>query len=275
MVLLERARLTLDEREAEWAKLAAALLSLLGNTTTILPLGDQTHDTGLVLTTIGSEQVDFTYSERIYAWDTPPRFLGPLGIPILEFNAVDEEADTPDIGYFSRDDFGGANGLSIGVWANVTDTATARIMVSKWDDSGGAELREWEFYINSSDLLTFGTADESVNVFPNRRSDAAITMGELRFFVVTYNGAGGGSNMNGATLYDNGTVLASTANNEGTYDGMEDLGVQPAIGRIFGSGLFFSGSMTGGPLGPFFTQIELTADQVLRAYQLGRAALGI
>ena len=31
----------------------------------------------------------------------------------------------------------------------------------------------------------------------------------------------------------------------------------------------------GGPLGPFFTQVELTADQVRALYDLGRAALSL
>ena len=37
----------------------------------------------------------------------------------------------------------------------------------------------------------------------------------------------------------------------------------------------FEGKMAGGPLGPFFVQAELTADQVRRLYQLGRRALGV
>ena len=38
---------------------------------------------------------------------------------------------------------------------------------------------------------------------------------------------------------------------------------------------FMDGLIAGGPLGPFFVQAELTADQVLELYELGRSALGL
>lgn len=40
-------------------------------------------------------------------------------------------------------------------------------------------------------------------------------------------------------------------------------------------GQLFDGQMAGGPLGPFFTQKELTADEVLRLYEVGRRALAL
>ena len=59
---------------------------------------------------------------------------------------------------------------------------------------------------------------------------------------------------------------------------MENLNGKDLLGHIIGasaiSGLF-NGLMAGGPLGPFFTQVELTADQVRGLYDLGHAALGL
>ncbi len=37
----------------------------------------------------------------------------------------------------------------------------------------------------------------------------------------------------------------------------------------------YVGDMAGGPLAPFFTQVELTADQVKQLYDLGRKALAL
>ena len=85
MVILERARLTLPERQAKWAEIANARLALFGADALIVPMAWQTHDTGLVVTTIGGEQVDFTYSQSqsVFDFDTPPSYLGPLGIPVI------------------------------------------------------------------------------------------------------------------------------------------------------------------------------------------------
>ena len=38
---------------------------------------------------------------------------------------------------------------------------------------------------------------------------------------------------------------------------------------------FYDGKMAGGPLGPFFTHKELSSDEVLRLYELGRRALDL
>jgi hypothetical protein len=40
-------------------------------------------------------------------------------------------------------------------------------------------------------------------------------------------------------------------------------------------GNLYAGKLAGGPLGPFFTQKALTADEVKTLYDLGRAALGL
>lgn len=37
----------------------------------------------------------------------------------------------------------------------------------------------------------------------------------------------------------------------------------------------FDGKMAGGPLGKFFTHKELSADEVLRLYEIGRRALAL
>ena len=258
--------------EVDRGALYELMLNLLGVTGTILPIGDPLHaPAATTFKTIGAEQVTFTYSKDPTTWDDLQSVQGL--IPVLTFDGVDEEADTPDAAYWSRDDAAGANGFSIGIWANVTNVGVARCFMAKFDESG-AEQREWVFFINSNDTMRLFLFDESANVDVYRNTDSAITMNSMRFFVATYDGAGGATAANGIKLYEDGAVIASSATNDGSYVGMEDLAGVVSLGRnIGGTERFFPGSMAGGPLGPFFTQIELTADQVLRLYELGRRAL--
>ncbi len=269
------------EQQALWAPLYERVLNILGSTGLIIPLGDTNHENSgrTTVTTVGDEQAVFTYSEAVTAFDTAPSSLGSVRIPEIAFNASDEEADSPDAAFWTRDDAGGANGFSIGFWGNVTDTGNQRMILSKFDETESSELREWSLEISTGDLLLLKVFDESTDDAPQRASDAAITMGSLIFFVVTYDGTGGSSAMDGAIIYQNGTAFASTATNQAGYVGMEGsttligLGGHTATPGIFVAS--YNGTMAGGPLGPFWTTAELTADEVLRLYQLGRAAMNL
>ncbi len=266
------------EQKLLWAPLYEAVLDILGSTAVIIPMGDTNHENAgrTTVTTVGEEAAIFTYSEAVTAFDAPPSVRGPGRIPIITFNGTDEEANSPDAAYWSRDDAGGANGFSVGVWANVTDTAAARTLLAKFDDTTAAELREWMLFITPADEARLFLMDESANVSAQRTSDAAITMGSWRFFVATYDGAGGTAAADTIILYDNGAVLASTATNNASYVGMEDLATVVSLGRNIGNNeRWFDGQMAGGPLAPFFVQTELSADAILRLYQLGRAALDV
>ena len=264
-----------------WGSIYESILTILGSTGTIIPIGDTNHENSgrTTVTTVGEEASIFTYSEAISAFDKPPYPKGPARIPIVPFNGTDEEADTPDSTYWSRGDGTNDSAFSLGIWANMVDTSGSRDLLGKWDATSASALREWLFFINSSDELSILLYDESANVSTARSSDSAITMGSLRFFTVTYDGTGGASAGNTITLYDNGSVLASTATNNGSYVAMENLSSLPTLGtnilNIGPLGNFFGDEMVGGPLGPFFTQKELTADEILRLYQFGRVCLDV
>lgn len=120
--------------------------------------------------------------------------------------------------------------VSIAVLCNVTDTAVARSLFTKWD-SGNVAL-EYAFNVTAADLLAVSFRDQSATVSAVRASNAAITQGSWRLFGFSYTGAGGATAADGITLYDNGSVLASTPTNNAAYVAMENLSEPPCIGAI-------------------------------------------
>ena len=269
----------LKELEVMWGSLAESTLGLLGTTGTIFPFGDPHHGQpdAATFTSIGEEQLTFTWSDSNgpAAFDTaldpssPDSFQGI--IPFIDFNGSDEEADTPDIAYFSRDD-SGSNPWSIGAWVNVTASAAYQTILSKWLNS--SNLNEWRFAVDTSELLTLALHDESAAVTIDRSSDAALTTGVWTHIAATYDSAGGSSAADTITLYVDGAVRDSAATNNGSYVAMENLTSVVMLGGHDGSAKFTS-KMAGASHGPWFTQIELTADAVKRIFQVQRPALAL
>ena len=250
-----------------WAPIYEVVHDILGSTGTIIPIGDTNDENSgrTVVTTRGEVQVNFTYSEAITSFDTPPSFVGPGSIPRVEFNGTDEEADTPDIIYFTP----AAAAFSLGCWVNLVD-ATGSVLLSKRSSS---TVREWLFWSNSQDQPELILYDESTNATLARDDATTLTQNVWSFLVATHDGGTTAANIN---IYLTGVQVADTDNSSGAFTAVEDLAVPVRLGftNTIPNSLF-DGSMAGGPLGPFFTQIELTVDQVLRLYQLGRAALGV
>lgn len=130
--------------------------------------------------------------------------------------------------------------FSIVALVNVTDTAAVRQIISKYTTA----QTEWQFSINTTDVLTFGIYDDSAAVGCVRNSDAAITQGSWRLLGGTYSGVAGASAGNGITLYQDGAVIASTATNNASYVAMEDKAAPAEIGSIVSHTLqYFDGSM--------------------------------
>ena len=265
--------------QALWAPYYQAALSVLGSAGTVLPFGDPHHGqpNATTFATKGEEQVTFTWSEAPNAFDTPLDLTGPASfqgiIPLVGFNETDEEADTPDADYWFVDDSAAAP-LSLGAWVSFPAAGGIRTILSKWDSAGGA--REWELIIAADETLAFYTADQSVSKFPSRRSNAALVTGAWHHVVAAYDGGGGATNHNGTALYVDGAAAASTAFNEGGYVAMENLAGLVSVGARPGTASnFYGGKIAGGPLGPFFTKKQLSADEVKTLYDLGRAALAL
>jgi len=88
--------------------LYTAVRDILGAQCAIVPIGDPLHENvaRTTVTTVGNGSGDglvFTYSKAVQTFDTSIYRQG-LRIPVVTFDEVDEELDTPDIAFFSRDD---------------------------------------------------------------------------------------------------------------------------------------------------------------------------
>ena len=268
--------------EAMWGPIYEAVLNILGSTGAILPIGDPKHGqpNATTFTTVGEIQAVFTWSEPPGSFDTPLDLTAPANfqgiVPFVTFNGTDEEADSPDAAYWSRDD-SGSNPFSVGVWLYTTSSGSTKSILTKKTSTTGSTQREWEFNINTADKPALILWDESVVKVPQRPGATAVD-GAWRFVVGTYDSTGGATAADGINIYRDGSVDNGTASNDASYVAMEDTTAKVRLGFQQGASAaqdFFNGKMAGGPLGPFFVQKELTADELLRLYELGRRTLAL
>ena len=269
--------------QAVWGPLYEAVLSILGSTGVILPLGDPKHGqpNATTFATVGEEQVTFTWSEAPASFDTPLDLTDPESfrgiVPAIDFNRTDEEADTPDADYWSS----GADGttgnepaFSMGAWINLSSVAGNKDLLSGFDQTTGSTKREWRFYVDGDNLNRLEIWDESAGARIGQKSPALAT-GVPVFVVATYDASRADG---GIKTYVDGSDATSAASGSGSYTAMENTAAKTTLGYSIGASAsqgFFGDKLYGGPLGLFFTQTELTADQVLRLYELGRRALGL
>ena len=276
----------MDYRDAKllWPAIYKAVHEILGDAHVILPLGDELIAGKVNATTFEAKamgatapaDLTWTPNEALSAWDTPFDLTEPDNwrgaIPILTFNGTDEEADTPDDGFYTRDDAGGANGFSVGAWVLPEDTATLKHVLAKDDEN---TVREWRFYVDVAEIPILELIDNSAGASAKRPASVAISTSALTLIVATYDGAGGASAADTINVYVNGVSANGTAVNNGSYVGMEDLGGKLTLGARIAPLKFFAGKMAGGPIGPFFSQKELTATAVLDLYHIGAHVLGL
>jgi hypothetical protein len=274
----------LQELQAHWDLVYAAIDSVLGNTFTQLPFGDPRFGLPTATTFTGRRKhtdgltPTWTWSEAPASFDAPLDLTSPDSfqgiIPVVEFNGTDEEADTDDNAYWTRDDAGGANGFSVMVWAKISSSGSGtRNFISKRNDAGSTQ--EWTFQIRDNEILRLSLYDQSAGVSPYRASDVAITQDIWVCLVATYDGTGGATAASGITQYVNGAVRASTANEQGTYVGMENLGSKVSLAMEPNAARFFQGQLAGGPCGIIWEQAEWTAAQAKLLYDYTRGALGV
>ncbi len=279
-MILERAQLTLDERMAEWAKLAAARRPLLATepltgSTLLVPMGWQQHDTGLVVTTMWDQQVDFTYSQsqRVWDFDAPPSTLGPTGIPLINFNQSDEWLETPDAAFWN--DSAGASEPSYcwAFWVNIVAGVSAHVLFAK-SPSAASNGSDWILFIDTDETFGIRIIDDSADAYIGSVT-SALSDGLHHLAGTKHDDAVDSASI---LTYVDG-VLDRSDDISGTYVNQEDGTQAVRIGANTAGTSPTGNSILGGPLGPVFRQVGTgavwTPDAIRRDYQLGRAALGI
>ena len=251
----------------------------------IFLFGDPHHGqpNATTFTTKGAQQASFTWSEAPGSFDTaldltdPDSFQGIM--PVLSLNGTDEEADSPDAAFWSHGDGATDSAFSLAAWVKASDFGAVRHILTKWDETTASQLREWKWYLEADERITFAIYDESLNVQPNRTTDTGITFDQWQHLALTYDGTGGATSMTGVTMYLNGAVQASTGAEAGTYVAMEAQATPVNLGFKIGTGgtlaLPFDGVLAGAALAPLHTSKELSVNDVKALYDLGRAALGL
>ena len=149
---------------------------------------------------------------------------------MLRLNGVDEYLEIPDNKVFSFGDSSGDLPFSIEAWLKPNDV-TGFAIISKGIYNTNAEYILW---INHLNKLSFELYDESVNnnyILANYNSSLASYEGSWFHVCATYDGRGGSSANAGIKLYINGSNVATTLDNSGTYVSMENLNANVHVGR--------------------------------------------
>jgi len=126
---------------------------------------------------------------------------------------------------------------------------------------GSSSLECWWLEFDASDKLFLTLFDESASAsITLTQNVASVVDGEVVHVAFTYDGTGGASAANGATLYINGVAVAATAGATGTYEFSEALSQATTLGLSPKSGRTLDGDIASAVL---FNR-ELTAAEVLR-----------
>ncbi len=160
--------------------------------------------------------------------------------------------------------------FSIAAWVYVTPSGGIQHILSKHDETSGLRVREWRFYIDSTERLNFTIYDESRNGLELLEIDDPLTTG-WHFVVGTYDGDES-AGFDGMTLYVDGEAGDSTGQRTtgaGSYIAMENTATKVIIG---------GNTTTSGSIGTFWDDkidnvvlfnIEITAADVSSLYNSG------
>ncbi len=212
---------------------------------------------------------------RPYLWATPFDLIIPTNwqgiIPVLTFDGSTNSIDTPDAAYWTRAD----SAWSAGLWVRPAVINAAMSFISKYNNTTGATQIEWDCGMTSSGLAYITVHDDSVPARISRQYSVALTALAWQHLIFVDAGTNAST---GLDIYLNGVAVDDTDDDAGAFTKMEDKTGLVRIGCRYGAAAreqFFSGKMAGGILGPFFTQIALTAAQAKNLYLAGADALGL
>jgi hypothetical protein len=271
-----RQEFTISEAEKQylWGPIYESVDSIIGDNGIIVPMGDTKHENVGVttVTTHGDIAALFTYSVARTSFATSTYFLGRNQIPIITFNGINEDLQSPDAAFWTRDDTAG-QGFSMGCWINTSD-ADGGLLYKAHHVS--TSFGEWGFGF-SSGALVCNLRDVSANVAVRQAAGGANILNNIwHHLVVTYDGTGGATAANGMRLYSDGVYLGNNPINNAAYVGMENTTAIIRVGNVsVATFSYYEGQMAGGPLAPFWTFKNLSENEVKRLYEIGRDSLSL
>ena len=125
--------------------------------------------------------------------------------------------------------------FSITAWVFVENSNGSQVIMSKWDHGGGG--REYVFYLDSLERLSFSLYDEDVNA--QAQTSGFVVSTGWNFLSVTYSGVAGATCMDGVRLFVNGIRHAQRATltgYTGTYDSMVNGTGKVGLGAYLNAG---------------------------------------
>ena len=246
-----------------------AVLDMLGPSALILPLvaDIKSNSFGATFPTVGARSLDFTWSEPVTDFDTPPSLEGE--VPVVTFNGNDEAADTPDTAGWSIG-AGEDAAFSLGFWIYYTGGNDEYIFTK---NRTSVTNGDWNVHIGIFNRLAFRLWDDSEGSHIGRADVGGMPTNQWVHVVGTYDGT---ATEAGIKIYENGVRSDDFSDSSGAYSAMENTTAIVRIGQSAAGGVtHFTGKMAGGPIGPFFTRKELSASEVTALYDMGKAALAL
>lgn len=232
-----------------------------------IPLGDPFYENAArtTVTTKGAGALDglvFTYSEARTAFDLPTTYAGRGRLARVPFNGTDEEADSPDAAPWTR----ALAPFSFGIWIKASALSSPTLF-GKFDTTDDNREYLWGFSGAKHQLVLYDE-DHATNEFIRSRDDADTRVGVWVFLIATSDGS---ANASGINLYTAGALRASTDLDQAGFASMRANPEEVTLAH-FDAGNptgVYGGDMRGGPIGPFFSHRELSAQDARLLHLIG------
>ncbi len=271
-----------QELQYEYGQLYEARMGLFGTSAIIVPILDTKHGqpNTTTFTSVGEEQVTWTYSEAPTSFDSPPDLTASSQyqgiIPFINLNGSDEGLSTPDAAFWTP---AGPDSISIAMWVRSEDVGSPAALFTKWD-RGTTDDREWQLRITSAAQTAFEIYDEGNSAQIGRRSDGTLVIANQWTHIgATYDGDTAASDikvyLNGVNVDDADALGGAGYTNINDGATVVTIGYEP---KDNGPTSYYNGDIAGAPLGPLIVLSDAavaTPDVILRDYELGRRALGL
>lgn len=188
----------------------------------------------------------------------------------LKFPGCDLDGDSDYIEVADHADFSPIlTPFSISAWVYMHD-ATSFVIAEK----GGYNTHgEWLFWLNADDKIQFRQFDESVdNCYIGRKYGTALTSYE-NYWIHLLVTSDGGLLSSGIIIYFNGGKIddANQQLNQGSFEGVENLGHAVWIGRSITAGKYANGLIDE----TIIYKKELSATEVRSIYEVTRSRYGV